>query len=328
MMIDNVLRKTLVAFVILLIIGTYVGPVIALHQHNDLSPGATTSTNGFYFVHITDTHVLHKIFDRNEFRKNRLQTVLTHVTSFKEKPAFVVITGDLVEWGSGLGGALNYQEFTECFYEKEGQLYADSNCTIPVYTTPGNHDYFWSRTLFNYHRFVDKKHVRENDRYTVTFNGLTLFFLDSGHNEINREAKPYDWIYVLGSGLSLRDIEWLDDALNSCTSQHKIVIMHHPAINWGEYDVIAHNREAFISLCEGYNVDLVLTGHTHAARVFDSNGNFYPNNVLPLNLSFYPTLYVQTDAIKEGYYYRNITISSGSIWLGPCEQCCETFFDS
>ncbi|HHH80012.1 MAG TPA: hypothetical protein ENL13_03825, partial [Thermoplasmatales archaeon] len=273
---------------------------------------------------LTDTHVMNKMFDRSEVDKNRLQTVLTHITYFTRKPAFVVVTGDLVEWGSGLGGALNYRAFKECFYEKDDQLYADPDYTIPVYTTPGNHDYFWSRTLLNYHRFVDHNHIKENDRYTVTFGDTTLFFLDSGHNEINYEAKPMDWIYVLGSGLSVRDLEWLDESLNSCTSRHKIVLMHHPAVNWGKYDVISHNRQSFISICEGYNVDLVLAGHTHAARVFESNGTFYPNDVLPLNCSLYPTLYVQTDAIKEGYYYRNITISGNDVWLEPCEQCCET----
>jgi 3',5'-cyclic AMP phosphodiesterase CpdA len=128
-----------------------------------------------------------------------------------------------------------------------------------------------------------------------------------------------DWIYILGSGLFLRDIEWLEDALNSCASKYKIVVMHHPPINWGDYDIIARNREVFISLCDGYDVELVLAGHSHAARVFDSNRNFYPNDVLPLNLDFYPTLYVQTDACQEGLYYRNITFLNGNLWLGPCE---------
>ena len=156
--------------------------------------------------------------------------------------------------------------------------------------------------------------------------------MDSGHDYI---LQPKDWIHVMGSGLTYWfDILWLEDELSSCNSRHKIVLMHHPAINWGKYDTFVHNKEIFIQLCEGYNVDLVLTGHTHAHRVFDKDKNFYPNNELPLNCSLYTTLYVQTAATKggifennlipdeedEGYYYRNITIHGNDIWLNPCEQ--------
>jgi len=43
------------------------------------------------------------------------------------QPAFVVITGDLVEWGGGgVSGRLNYQTLVSCFYENEGQFYIDS----------------------------------------------------------------------------------------------------------------------------------------------------------------------------------------------------------
>ncbi|MEF8880094.1 MAG: metallophosphoesterase [Candidatus Thermoplasmatota archaeon] len=115
-------------------------------------------------------------------------------------------------------------------------------------------------------------------------------------------------------------MEWLESKLNNCTSKHKIILMHHPAVNWDEHDVIARNRETFIRLCEGYNIDLVLTGHTHTARVFDKNKNFYPNNILPLNCTRHPTLYVQTDACKEGGFHRNITISGNNIILNPCEK--------
>jgi len=126
-----------------------------------------------------------------------------------------------------------------------------------------------------------------------------------------------------GSGLSYWfDIEWLESTLNKCSSKYKIVLMHHPAINWGDHDTIARNQDNFIQLCEGYDVELVLAGHTHASRVYDKNNNFYPNDILPLNCSKYPTLYVQTDACKEGGYYRNITISGNDIWLNPCEKLC------
>lgn len=284
----------------------------------------------FYFIQITDTHVMHKISDRNEEYKKLFCDLIEHICLFEKKPAFIVITGDLVSIGSGIIGGLNYQAFLQCVHKKDGQLYADQNYTMPIYTIPGNHDYLLKWNLLNYHVYIDNKHVfwknildllerrQLNDRYTVIHENLTLFFLNTGHGYL---LNPTDWLNIKGSGLSYWfDIEWLESAFNNCSSKHKIVIMHHPAINWDEKDIIARNQDTFIQLCEGYNIDLVLAGHTHAARVFDKDKNFYSNEVLPFNCSRYPTLYVQTDACKEGGYYRTITVSGNDIWLNPCEN--------
>jgi len=290
---------------------------------NDLETSSINSENDFYskddfyFVQITDTHVMHKLFDRGE-NQNRFKTVIEHIKSFTKKPAFIVITGDLVEWGSGLSGALNFKAFLECLYKKDGQLYTDEDGLIPVYTVPGNHDYRWFGALTNYHRLVDRNHILDGDKYVITHENLTLFFMDSGHDYILR---PRGWIHVMGSGLTYWfDVSWLEDELSSCNSPHKIVLMHYPAINWGKYDTFVRNKDIFIQVCEGYDVDLVLAGHTHASRVFDKDKNFYENNMLPFNCSNYPTLYVQTNACKEGCFYRNITISGDDICLNPCEH--------
>jgi len=272
----------------------------------------------FYFVHITDTHVKHKMFDREEITRKIFESVIENVTSFDEKPAFIVITGDLVEWGgSGVSGALNYQAFVSCLYEKDDQLYANEDYSIPVYTTPGNHDYCFNRNLRNYHRFVDRNHVDDNDRYIVSIGNLSLFFMDSGPNYY---WKPKFWIGIPGAGLYDCDIEWLENELSSCSSQHKIVLMHHPAVSRRNergrmIDVIARNREEFVELCEAYEVDLVLVGHTHHAVVYDADENWTKYENLPLNCSQNPTLYVQSDDCKEGVHYRNISIVGDDIWL-------------
>ena len=281
-----------------------------------------TDSDDFYFVHITDTHIRHRLFDRHENTKNRLTRVINHVISFEQEPALIVITGDLTEWsGSGILGALNSITFANCFYEKDKQLYADPDCTIPVYTTPGNHDYIYNRNLKNYHRFIDNKHADENDRYIITYENLSMFFLDSGPNYY---ANPFDWLDILGDGLYYCDIKWLDDELSNCSSQHKIVLMHHPAVSRrnkrGEMiDCIARNRKEFVELCETYDVDLVLAGHTHRAIVYDSDENKYED--LPINCSQYSTtLHVQSDDCKEGIHFRNITIQGNDIWIDVSEE--------
>ena len=278
----------------------------------------TILNTDFYFIHITDTHVMNKIFDLNEVSKKRLRSLLDYVCSFEKKPAFIVITGDLTEWGgSRISGALNFRAFTSCFYEKNDSLYADAEYSIPVFTTPGNHDYYFNRNLTNYHQFI-----HQNDRYDIRYQDASLFFMNSGPSYYE---ELYNWIKNIdGDGLYDDDIEWLESHLENCNSSIKIVLMHHPAINVRDtnglmWDVLAHNREAFVILCEQYDVDLVLTGHTHNERIFDDNETFYSANT-SLNCSLYPTLFVQTDDCKQSVHYRNISISGFDVWLERCEE--------
>lgn len=274
-------------------------------------PAYQRSTDDFYFVHLTDTHIMHKLYDSGEVTITIFKTVIETITSFPEKPAFITITGDLVEWGgSGPSGALNYQALVDCLYENDDQFFADAAHTIPVYTTAGNHDYNFNRNLKNYHRFIN-----DCDRYVVTHNNVSLFFMDSGPNYY---VDPTTWFHILGDGLYDEDIQWLDEELQQSSSQQKIVLMHHPAVNdrneQGKMEtVIARNREAFISLCETYGVAVVLAGHTHHDRVFDGDENRY--DTLPLNCSQYPTLFVQTDDCKQGCHYRNISIHGDDVWI-------------
>ena len=100
--------------------------------------------------------------------------------------------------------------------------------------------------------------------------------------------------------------------------------MHHPAVSTRDElgrmkDTIARNRENFIELCEEYDVELVLTGHTHNSRVYDAEEERY-DDLLPLNCNSYPTLYVQTDDCKEGIHYRNISITNDGTILENTQE--------
>ena len=265
-------------------------------------------SDDFYFVQLTDTHIRHKIFDPNEITTNRLKTVVETVISYENKPAFIVITGDLTEWAAGITGAFNAVAFTNCFYEQDDQLYADENLTIPVYTTPGNHDYVLHRNLRNYHRFIDRKHVEDEDRYVVIYEDVSLFFMDSGPNYYSDPLVLFEWY---GEGLYNCDIEWLEEELIKCESTHKIILMHHPAVSKGGFFI--RNREEFIDLCETYEVDVVLAGHTHTSIIYDYNLVEYDD--YPINTSLYSTLYVQSDDCKQGIHYRNISIQGNDIWI-------------
>jgi len=285
-------------------------------------------TGDYYFVHITDTHVVNKLYDHNVTRKQWLTSLLHYVTSFETPPAFVVITGDLVDWGEGSFGALNYIAFRQCFYQQNRHFYTDKNCSIPVYFTPGNHDYYFFRVLCNYHLFVNRIALKDHDRYIVTYENLSLFFMNS---DPDSRATQSDINYSLAVGLSNKDIAWLEDQLHDCPTPHKIILMHHPAINLRNQDgdmvaVFKHHREQFIELCKKYDVDVVLAGHTHEARVFDAEEHLYEN--LPMNSSMYPTLFVQSDDCKEGVHYRNISLIGNDLWIEPSVEVNVTCFSS
>ena len=284
---------------------------------NNINISKKVNSN-FYFIHVTDTHLMNESFGNiyNKYSKDRFLKVLDKINSFEDKPAFLVITGDLVERGSGKYGALNYETLVSCLFEEDRQFYIDSEHLIPVYFTPGNHDYYFNWNLDNY-----QKYTTQDRRYTITYENLTLFFMDSGPHYM---MKPKHWLDIFARGLEDEDIMWLEEQLNSCNSEQKIVLMHHPAINDrnsdGEmYDVLLNNREVFINLCEKNNVDLVLAGHTHNSRVFDSAENKYLD--YPINTTNYPTLFVQSKANKvdEKYNpdcnYRNISVINGDIYL-------------
>ena len=288
---------------------------ISVSATSSFITGSEKESSDFYFVQLTDIHIMHKIFDRQELSKTRFSTVLHTVISFDNKPAFIVITGDLVEWGgNGWLGALNYKTMVDCLYEQDGQLFADAAYTIPVYTTPGNHDYCFHRDIQNYHTYIDSNHIDEEDHYVITYEDVSLFFMDSGPNYYANLSILFDWH---GTGLTDDDIAWLDTELHKCSSAHKIVLMHHPAV--GEFDdVFIKNRVEFIALCETYAVDLVLTGHTHRSKIYDCNLNEYSD--ARINCSEYPPLYVQTDDCKLSIHYRNISIIHNDVWLEDCVE--------
>jgi hypothetical protein len=85
--------------------------------------GETTS---FAFIHASDTHISEASVERTR----RLRTLADSI-----KPAFVLITGDLVRDALRVGEE-TARELYEMF-EREIALF-----TVPVYTIPGNHEIF------------------------------------------------------------------------------------------------------------------------------------------------------------------------------------------
>jgi 3',5'-cyclic AMP phosphodiesterase CpdA len=86
--------------------------------------------------------------------------------------------------------------------------------------------------------------------YTTSHGPVDFFYLDS--------STPG----LFGVGAS-EQLEWLDDALASSTSQWKVVALHHPIYSSGEHGSTPGAQERLQPLLDRRAVDLVLSGHDH-----------------------------------------------------------------
>ena len=201
----------------------------------------------FTFVQVTDTHIAseEKVFGResNEMCGN-LEKAVEEINSLK--PAFVILTGDLVNSGD------------EMEYESFKRIVARFKST--VYSIPGNHE-FHSGTLEHY-----KFHLGE-PYYSFDYDSLHFVGLDTSCDEIwTSENDPVGKI-------DSRQIEWLKlDLEQKGMNQPTVIFTHHPLHpKWvkvrPEIMVEEESRENVLSLLKRYNIVLVLSGHHHGEDV-------------------------------------------------------------
>ncbi|MBN1861616.1 MAG: metallophosphoesterase [Candidatus Thermoplasmatota archaeon] len=265
----------------------------------------------FYFIQITDLHI------GAEKAIERFNKCLNHISKFNPKPAFILITGDIVD----IATEENYESFIDSIFKDDnGNLFLDDTQKIPIYTCPGNHDYRDIGLLGNYYQYVN-----ESSDYSFFNQDANCYFfsLNSGHDVIGS-----DWFPPYGSGLTSSQISWLEHELDMLDGRDdgedsggfkKVIFMHHPAINelnwYGIYEegTIYNNKQLFIDYCTNFNVDLVLCGHTHNNCIFDKNKQEILDGAID------GTAFVQTASCWEECAYRNITIDENSINIHPPE---------
>jgi hypothetical protein len=252
----------------------------------------------FYFIHITDTH-----YGYNGAREavNRL---IDEILTWDPKPAFVIVTGDILSWGWCSPGLPPvawpfYEEESNDYsvFESDFQTLVDSG--IPYFVCPGNHDYYdWPYVIRDLSKFDD--HFPISYESEIIENSLHIISINSGSDELFES--PFS--PPKGNGLCSSDVEWMGEILdgldgnpdNNCdvSSIKKVVMMHHPTINylsgkthgdqclcWTIYPefvycdrwnagVPYYNREQFKQLCDQYEVDVVCSGHIHLNRTYDA----------------------------------------------------------
>jgi formylglycine-generating enzyme required for sulfatase activity len=308
-------------------------------------------TEPFTFVQITDVHIGGVNAGEVERSLTKFKDTLETIRTLNPKPAFMVITGDDVEW--------NDESFFGAFISTLNSYILQEKSDghdISVYFVPGNHDRRKNLAggddnLENYHKYIKTPgqgitYLIPPDNYTFEFEygGYLFICLDSGSDfsgidmimSGGNTPIPVPDLSPEGSGLS--------DVQLAALEKHnpdipKIIFMHHPAINdreditWkdnppapgGNDACISQNRKRFIDYCKDNNVQLVLSGHTHADKFFDADGN--------VNLNTRP-LFIQTrSATKDTdvwgttiyeHGYRVIKVTDKGAFPFPSEPAIAT----
>jgi 3',5'-cyclic AMP phosphodiesterase CpdA len=288
----------------------------------------------FSFVHITDLHVsdASSFVNGCDLNGDGAHCYLKEFSKLTPKPAFVAATGDVSNIGDNIAYGM-YPSLTQYLYPGLvlnpgiGAYHIDSTETIPIYFTPGNHDYYasitppQSSTLIYY-----EKYVAPDTDYAVKNTIAVIIFLRSGYDSDRPIWQDPNITNPEGSGISNAQCHWLRNVLSANGTKRKIIVMHHPPVNvagtnsdgspytamiWDTADgSILNNRTTFLNICDSNHVDVVLAGHVHQNVVASRSGKVVNEN--------WPdsTRYVQTgSALNQSY--RIITVNQSFVSVSP-----------
>ncbi|VVB85508.1 3',5'-cyclic adenosine monophosphate phosphodiesterase CpdA [uncultured archaeon] len=265
----------------------------------------------FSFAHLTDVHIGYYPWqDARENMKSSVERFADTMQAVKSAhPDRVLITGDLVQYD-------NKDFFTAFKNILKG-------ISIPVNTTPGNHDrrkVLTGDNLSDYNTIINSRNNpsnRNDDNYSFDFKGYRFIGLDSGADNITYSVPEPN-----SNGLADDQIRRLRSSEFN-NSAPKIVFMHHPVMTFyagnkvpsdgcpgGNDWTIINNRCNFEDYTKESNVQLVLTGHTHNDAILDLNGNLATTDN-PGRPLFIQTRSATLDENNLVYGYRIIKVKDG-----------------
>ena len=306
-----------------------------------LNVGLTSCSAQITFVHITDLHVSNTISLVNscDYNASEFQCYIKEFSNLSPKPDFVIASGDITNVGNESPDGM-YPTFTKYLFPpsqtnpSNGAYFIDSAKTIPIYFTPGNHDYYTSLSVIptsNAKLSYYPKYIAPDTDYVVTTDNAIIICMRSGYDgSYFDDADPSN---PEGTGVSNSQCSWLRNVLKTNSSKRKIIVMHHPPVNANGtlYDGTAYtaildtadgsllnNRTHFLNICDSNQVDIVLAGHVHQNVVVNRKGTVVNENWSA------GTRYVQTAAAFYGAY-RIITINTSSVNVStPLLSCTST----
>ncbi|MGD2086029.1 MAG: SUMF1/EgtB/PvdO family nonheme iron enzyme [Candidatus Aminicenantes bacterium] len=231
-------------------------------------------------LHLSDIHFKRKEKEtfREDVQAKMIDAIKKHLGKFHTEPDFAAVTGDIAFSGK------EYDEAKAFFKELKSVLPSKTKFLV----VPGNHDVDRRKIskFFSLHHIVQNKKTDAflEDKGEINRNINPKFkafreFTDTLKPKLYREPDDYFWVKDFKdenvSFLGLNS-SWAcegDDDRNNITLGYpqlmsalkkskipnKIVLMHHPPINWlNEIDFNLYSNEIF------HHCQLILHGHTHA----------------------------------------------------------------
>jgi 3',5'-cyclic AMP phosphodiesterase CpdA len=208
---------------------------------------ASRAAEPFFFIQLSDPQL--GMFTNNaDFKQDSANFEFAVAAVNRLRPAFVVITGDLV---NKPGDAAQIAEYR--------RIVAQIDAAIPVYNIAGNHDVQnepTSASLTAYTRIFGP------DRYVFQHQGLVGIVLNS--SVIHSPAKVPDQ-------LAEQD-RWLRTELERARAggaQHIVVFQHHPWFLAGAteadqyFNIPFVRRAAYLALFREFGVRYLFCGHYH-----------------------------------------------------------------
>lgn len=182
------------------------------------------------YVHLSDTHV-GSITGADDLRRT-VQDI-----NSQDSVQFVIITGDITEFGAGSEIKLAKQIL--------------DSLNRPWYIIPGNHDGNWSESGSN-----TFKKVFGNE--TFAFNAGGYLFLGT-HSGPNMRMSP--------GQIPRENIVWLDSVVASTPAETPIIFANHYP-----QDSSLNNWFEAIDILKTKNIQLIMCGHLHSNRVMNFEG--------------------------------------------------------
>jgi predicted phosphodiesterase len=209
----------------------------------------------YSIVHVTDIHVDDPrgcMANFSETAQYKLIRKMIHTVNLFN-PEFVIITGDHVF------GASYSREYSHLY-----DLLQDFD--VPVFMSIGNHD------AINHAYWTDNGRVDGLQAFEDLFAPLNFTFTYGTMEYISLNSM--DWsayerrgvsIFTLAIGGQMREdqLDWFEDELAAADAELILAGYHHPPHNSFQ----GTGADRVMLLARQYNVDAVLTGHTHVEEV-------------------------------------------------------------
>ena len=212
---------------------------------------ADFAASEFTFVHVSDSQVSASGSDEEiklgAGTGSHFANTLTGI--FKNKPSFLLHTGDIVE----------YSKY-ETYWENMLHTNASFLTSLPFMPLSGNHETTYrsgSNEIFKHFNLkIPSQQTQKGFYYDFDYGNVKFIMLNTNCQE--------------DEGLEKAQYNWLVNTLKSNSKKWTIVSMHHPMYSIGKWGSNPEQNASAIrltkqlsSLFTQYGVDLVLQGHDH-----------------------------------------------------------------